>query len=137
MEIPINFRLRKRLPDDKDGSKSSEKRQKIVEVKLSPSKKSNDAAYQALVKTCKDSENENEDDDISERKVQLDSTDEIALSESNVTNGEQYEEEQYDPLTDSYFQNDAITLKVINDQIGTSIETASNCFIFCNLIFFI
>lgn len=137
MEIPINFRLRKRLPDDKDGSKSSEKRQKIVEVKLSPSKKSNDAAYQALVKTCKDSENENEDDDISERKVQLDSTDEIALSESNVTNGEQYEEEQYDPLTDSYFQNDAITLKVINDQIGTSIATASNCFIFCNLIFFI
>lgn len=89
------------------------------------------------MKTCKDSENENEDDDISERKVQLDSTDEIALSESNVTNGEQYEEEQYDPLTDSYFQNDAITLKVINDQIGTSIETASNCFIFCNLIFFI
>lgn len=126
MTITIYFRLRKRLPDDKDGSKSSEKRQKIVEVKLSPSKKSNDAAYQALVKTCKDSENENEDDDISERKVQLDSTDEIALSESNVTNGEQYEEEQYDQLTDSYFQSDAITLKVINDQIGRFIERASD-----------
>lgn len=108
------------MPDDKDDSKSTEKRQKIVEVKLSPTKKSNDAAYQALVKTCKDSENE--DDDNSERKLALDSTDEIALSESNVTNGEQYEEEQYDPLTDSYFQNDAITLKVINDQIGKAVE---------------
>lgn len=104
------------MPDDKDDTKSPEKRQKLIEVKTTPSKKSNDDAYQELVKTCKDSENE--DDDHSERKLALDSTDEIALSESNVTNGEQYEEEQYDPLTDSYFQNDAITLKVINDQIG-------------------
>lgn len=104
------------MPDDKDDSKSPEKRTKILEVRVSPSKKSNDAAYQALVKTCKDSENE--DDDNSERKLSLDTTDEIQINESSVGNGEQYEEEQYDPLTDSYFQNDAITLKVINDQIG-------------------
>lgn len=114
------FRLRKRLPDDKDGSKSSEKRQKLIEVKTSPSKKSNDAAYQALVKTCKESDNE--DDEHSERKLSLDTTDEIELPESSVTNGEQYEEEQYDPLTDSYFQSDAITLKVINDQIGMDLN---------------
>lgn len=108
------FRLRKRLPDDKDGSKSPEKKVKLVEVRTQ-SKKSNDAAYQALVKTCKDSENE---DDDPERKLSLDTTDEMAMNESGVTNGEQYEEEQYDQLTDSYFQNEAITLKVINDQIG-------------------
>lgn len=114
-----DFRLRKRLPDDKDGSKS-EKRQKLIEVKTSPSKKSNDAAYQALVKTCKDSDND--DDEHSERKLTLDTTDEIEIPESNVTSGEQYEEEQYDTLTDSYFQNDAITLKVINDQIGMDFE---------------
>lgn len=102
------------MPDDKDDSKSPEKRTKILEVRVSPSKKSNDAAYQALVKTCKDSENE---DDDSDRKLSLDTTDEITISENNV-NSEQYEEEQYDPLTDSYFQNEAITLKVINDQIG-------------------
>lgn len=101
------------MPDDKDGSKSSDKRVKL-EVRTSPSKKSNDAAYQALVKTCKDSENEEDD---SERKLSLDTADELEMAESSVTNGEQYEE-QYDTLTDSYFQNDAITLKVINDQIG-------------------
>lgn len=103
------------MPDDKDGNKTPEKRTKLLEVRVSPSKKSNDAAYQALVKTCKDSENE--DDDISERKLSLE-TEEIAINDNSVGNGEQYEEEQYDPLTDSYFQNDAITLKVINDQIG-------------------
>lgn len=110
--------MRKRLPDDEEGgaTKSTEKRQKLIEVKTVPSKKSNDAAYQALVKTCKESDNEDDDDEHSERKLSLDETaDEIVLSE---TNGEQYEEEQYDPLADSYFQNDAITLKVINDQIG-------------------
>lgn len=104
------------MPDDKDENKSTEKRPKILEVRVSPSKKSNDAAYQALVKTCKDSDND--DDDNSERKLSLDTADEMAMNDSNVENGEQYEEEQYDPLTDSYFQNDAITLKVINDQIG-------------------
>ena len=111
-----DFRLRKRLPDDKDGGKSSEKRQKLIEVKTSPSKKSNDAAYQALVKTCKESDND--DDDHSDRKLSLHTTDEIVIPDANEPNDEQYEEEQYDPLTDQYFQNDAITLKVINDQIG-------------------
>lgn len=115
-------RLRKRLPDDKDDSKSPEKKIKLVEVRTSPSKKSNDAAYQALVKTCKDSENEEDD---SERKLSLDTTDEMSMTETNVGNGEQYEEEQYEALTDSYFQNDAITLKVINDQIGIVFPPAS------------
>lgn len=106
------------MPDDKDGGKSTEKRQKLFDVKTTSSKKSNDAAYQALVKTCKDSDNE--DDEHNDRKLTLDTTDEIEIPESNVANSEQYEEEQYDPLTDSYFQNEAITLKVINDQIGRS-----------------
>lgn len=105
------------MPDDKDDGKP-EKR-KLIEVKTSPSKKSNDAVYQALVKTCKDSDNE---DDDSERKITMDSSDEIAMGDSNVTNGEQYEEEQYDPLSDTYFQNEAITLKVINDQIGMKLN---------------
>lgn len=110
-----------------------------MEVKTSPSKKSNDAAYQALVKTCKDSENE--EDENSDRKLSLDTTDEIALSDSNVANGEQYEEEQYDPLADSYFQNDAITLKVINDQIGTNtgyfLDSLNGIHQFLSLFFFI
>lgn len=42
----------------------------------------------------------------------------MSMNDGNV---EQYEEEQYDPLTDSYFQNDAINLKVINDQIGENV----------------
>lgn len=104
------------MPDDKGDGKTSEKKAKIMEVRISPSKKSNDAAYQALVKTCKDSENE--EDDHSERKLSLDTTDEIAMSESNVAGTEQYEDEQYETITDQYFPNDAITLKVINDQIG-------------------
>lgn len=112
------------MPDDKDDSKSPEKKIKLVEVRTSPSKKSNDAAYQALVKTCKDSENEEDD---SERKLSLDTTDEMSMTETNVGNGEQYEEEQYEALTDSYFQNDAITLKVINDQIGIVFPPASSC----------
>lgn len=117
MMVFYDFRLRKRLPDDKDGGgKSSEKRQKKNEVKTSPSKKSNDAAYQALVKTCKESDNE--DDEHSDRKLSIHSTDEIVIPDANEPSDEQYEEEQYDPLTDQYFQNDAITLKVINDQIG-------------------
>lgn len=103
------------MPDEKDDIKSPEKRTKLIEVKVSPSKKSNDAAYQALVKTCKESDNEDDDHD---RKLALDTSDEIAITESSVTNGEQYEEEHYDPLSESYFQNEAITLKVINDQIG-------------------
>lgn len=102
------------MPDDKDDSKTPEKKVKLIEVRSSPSKKSNDAAYQALVKTCKDSENEEDDPD---RKLPLE-TDEMSMNETNVANEEQYEEEQYDPLSDTYFQNDAITLKVINDQIG-------------------
>lgn len=113
------IRLRKRLPDDKGDGKTTEKRQKLIEVKTTSLKKSNDAAYQELVKTCKESDNDDDDEHV-ERKLSLDTTDEIAMSESNVTNGEQYEEEQYDALTDSYFQNDAITLKVINDQIGNN-----------------
>lgn len=104
------------MPDDKDDDKTQEKKPKLIEIKTSPSKKSNDAAYQALVKTCKDSDND--DDDNSNRKLSLDTTDEIVLSETNAANSEQYEEEHYDPLSDTYFQNEAITLKVINDQIG-------------------
>lgn len=114
------FRLRKRLPDDKDGNRSGEKKARttdLVEVKVvSPKKeRSNNAAFQALVKTCKDSDNEEDED--TDRKISMDTSDEIEL-EANANGGEQYEEEHYDPLSDSYFQNDAITLKVINDQIG-------------------
>lgn len=119
----MHFRLRKRLPDDKDDGKPQDKKAKLIEIKTTSSKKSNDAAYQALVKTCKDSDNE--DDDNSNRKLSLDTTDEIALSEANVANSEQYEEEQYDPLSDTYFQNEAITLKVINDQIGKPLKIFS------------
>lgn len=61
------------MPDDKDGSKSPEKRQRIMEIRVPSSKNSNDATYQALVKTCKESDNE--DDDYSERKLSLDTTD--------------------------------------------------------------
>lgn len=83
---------------------------------VSPKKeRSSNAEFQALVKTCKDSDNE--DDDDTDRKIIMDTSDEIEL-ETNANAGEQYEEEHYDPLNDSYFQNDAITLKVINDQIG-------------------
>lgn len=103
------------MPDDKDDGKSPEKKIKLMEIRVPPSKKSNDAAYQELVKTCKDSENEEDDP---ERKLSLDTTDEMTMNDTSVTNGEQYEEEQYAALPDSYFENESITLKVINDQIG-------------------
>lgn len=119
------------MPDDKEGGKASGKNTRLIDVKTSPSKKSNDAEYRELVKTCK---SDNEDDENSDRKISLDTTDDIALSETNVTNGEQYEEEHYDPLADSYFQNDAITLKVINDQIGMTIFFCKSNV--CFLLFF-
>lgn len=106
-------RLRKRLPGDKDNEKTPPKRTKtdIVEVKV---ERTSNAAFQALVKTCKDSDIEN-DDEIDE-KIGIESCHEVDVP--NVSGGEQYEEEHYDPLSDSYFPNDAITLKVINDQMG-------------------
>lgn len=89
----------------------------MVQVKLER-KSSGDAAYQELVKTCKDSENEDDEDEDS--KMIMETTDEIELTETSTGNGESYEE-QYDPLGETYFQNDSITLKVINDQIGKSL----------------
>lgn len=82
-------------------------------------KTSSDAAYQELVKTCKDSENEEDEDEDEDRKMTMETVDEIELTETSTGNGEQYEE-HYDPLGETYFQNDSITLKVINDQIGKS-----------------
>lgn len=110
------FRLRKRLPGETDGGKSeaSTSTKKLVEVKVVQRKPSNDVAYQELVKRCRDSENE--EDDV-ERKISMDTTDEIELTETSNGNAEQYDE-HYDSLGESYFQNEAITLKVINDQIG-------------------
>lgn len=73
------------------------------------------------MKTCKDSDTEeNEDVDV-DQKIGLDTSDEMELNAN--ASSEQYEEEQYDTLTDSYFPNDAITLKVINDPIGTDFFT--------------
>lgn len=104
------------MPGDKDIDKSPSKRQKtdIVEVKIVKAERTSNAAFQALVKTCKDSDIEN-DDEIDE-KIGIETCHEVDVP--NVSAGDQYEEEQYDPLSDSYFPNDAITLKVINDQMG-------------------
>lgn len=111
------------MPDDKDAGKSDKttKSKTLVEVKVER-KSSNDAAYQELVKTCKDSDNDDDDEDDDEdvdvdRKITMETNDEIELAETSTGNGEQYDE-HYDSLGDSYFQNEAITLKVINDQIG-------------------
>lgn len=123
-----NSRLRKRLPGDRDGSIKIEKRPKtdVVEVKVLTAKikseRTSNAAFQALVKTCKDSDLE---DDAHLETVE-------SIHEVDVPNvsADQYEEEQFDPMTDSYFQNDSITLKVINDQMGTNNCLTSNYVLF-------
>lgn len=112
------------MPGEKEGSKSPEKSPKaktLMQIKVER-KTSSDAAYQELVKTCKDSENEDDEDEDEDRKMTMETTDEIELTETSTGNGEQYEE-HYDTLGETYFQNDSITLKVINDQIGKRIRS--------------
>lgn len=104
------------MPGERDGDAKLEKRSKsdVVEVKVLTTKvkteRTNNDAFRALVKTCKDSDIE---DDAHMETIE-------SVHEVDVPSADQYEEEHFDPLTDSYFQNEAITLKVINDQMGMS-----------------
>lgn len=115
------------MPGDRDDdSKSPPKRVKteVVDVKVFATKKErpSNAAFQALVKTCRDSDND--DDGVIEEKSihEIEACHEVDVP--NVSAADQYEEEHYDALADSYFQNDSITLKVINDQMGKWVSAA-------------